>query len=178
MLLAILEPLIASEVAGVVLVTTQAIVEQLDSDGRGLKTWTDHSDKETFTTFNDNPSSEMIDSVRIGIQAWRERQSIEEPDGFLVCPADHPGIVTDDFNICIRAFWAAPDRIVIATRERRRGHPIVWPAELIDFVDSPECDGGLHALSTSFPDRVLHVETRSPAVTRDIDTPDDYEALP
>jgi CTP:molybdopterin cytidylyltransferase MocA len=59
----------------------------------------------------------------------------------------------------------------------RRGHPIIFPATLTPFVASPACDDGLHALPRAFPDRVTAVECRSPGVTTDVDTPDDYRTL-
>ncbi|MCH7702448.1 MAG: nucleotidyltransferase family protein [Planctomycetes bacterium] len=181
MLFAVLEPLMAADVGGVALVTNRSIVERIDlieAGGPCLRTWVGESENDTFIVYNDDPSSEMIDSVRIGLSAWDARESISPHDGFLVCPADHPDIPTSDFNQCIKAFIDNPNRIVIATRDGRRGHPIILPAELMTFVESPACDGGLNALRQAFPDRVLQVATVSAAVTRDIDTPDDYEALP
>ncbi|MCH7720503.1 MAG: nucleotidyltransferase family protein [Planctomycetes bacterium] len=191
MLFAVLEPLTAADVAGVALVTNRSIVERIDvietggpsrqtlvgSAGPGLQTWAGESERETFIVYNDDPSSEMIDSVRIGLAAWDERESIDRQDGFLVCPGDHPGIPTKDLNQCIRAFIDTPGRIVIATRGGRCGHPIIVPADLTTFVESSACDGGLNALRHAFPDRVVHVATVSEAVIRDVDTPDDYEAL-
>lgn len=181
MLLATLEPLSAASVAGVALVVSRSIVEQLNeiksAGGPCLQTWVGESENDTFIVYNDDPTSEMIDSIRMGLRAWRERQSIEELDGFLVCPADHPGITTADFDKCIRAFIDLPDRIVVAAYGGRGGHPILLPVALASFVESPACDEGLNAVGRAYPDRVLQVETSSPAVTRDIDTPDDYELL-
>ena len=167
MLLAVLEPLAAARVAGVVLVTHHAIATRLDL--------TDLAD--VWLASNEDESSEMIDSIRIGLRTWRDRAEIADRDGLLVCPADHPGITTDDFNTCLTAFCEAPDRIIIATRAGGHGHPIIFPVGLSAFVESQACDDGLHALPRAFAERVLFVECQSEGVTRDIDTPRDYDRL-
>jgi len=182
LLLAVLEPLSAADIAGLVVVTRSDLADRLDScraydapaGGRCSPT----------LVYNDDPASEMIDSIRLGLSAWiggGPRSSASRPstavDGILVCPADQPGIATADFNACITAFRAEPHRIVVATHHGRRGHPLIFPASLTDFVHSPACDGGLRALREHHPERVMLVECTSPAVVRDIDTPDDYARL-
>jgi len=131
-----------------------------------------------FVVLNDDETSEMIDSIRLGLAAWSQRADVHERSGFLVCPGDHPGISTADFNACISAFRANPTRIVVATRGGRRGHPLVFPAALAVFVQSAACAGGLNAVVRERADRVTPVELTSPGVTRDVDTAEDYRGLP
>lgn len=164
---ALLEPLAAAEVDGVMLVTHSAIAGQIDLARFGG----------TLLAINDDPNSEMIDSVRIGLDAWQQRETIGGGDGFLVCPADQVGIATTDFNTCIEAFRKAPDRIVIATYHSRRGHPIVFPNSFVWFVRSEACDLGLRALPNTHAQRVSLVACPSPGVIRDVNTPEDYEQL-
>ena len=168
MLLATLAPLAAAGVAGIALVTHRAIAQRVDFSGMS----------NVFLAHNEDERSAMIDSVRIGLRAWLARACIGDQDGFLVCPADHPDISTADFSGCITAFCAAPDRIVIACRAGERGHPIIFPAALASFVQSPACDPGLNTLPRTFPDRVRLVECQSPGVTHDVDTPDDHARWP
>ena len=167
MLDALLAPLMAARVSGVLLVTHSGLVDRLALD-RFLN---------LFVALNDDETSEMIDSVRIGLDAWHARQPIGDRDGFLICPADHPGISTADFDACIAAFEGAPDRIVVAARAGRRGHPMIFPAALAGVVRSGVCDRGLNALPRAHADRVVCVECPSPGVTRDIDTPAEYRGL-
>jgi molybdenum cofactor cytidylyltransferase len=167
MLQAVLAPLVAAEVEGIVVVTHSAIAgEVVGTLPRGA-----------FIAINDDPDSRMIDSIRIGLSEWSRREAVDDRDGFLVCPADQPDIATADFNACASAFRAAPDRIVIATWNGRLGHPIVFPASLSGVVRSPACGAGLNALPRTLPDRVWTVACRSHAVTRDVDTPEDYRKL-
>jgi molybdenum cofactor cytidylyltransferase len=163
MLLAMVEPLAAAEVAGVMVVTHRLIAEQvgaaLPSGARVVR--------------NDDETSEMIDSVRIGLRAWFRDEAVAESDGFLVCPADQPGIPTADFNTCVHAFQSMPERVVIAARGGCPGHPIIFPAGRAAFVESAACDDGLNALPHAFPAAVLLVACSSLGVTTDIDTPGD-----
>ncbi len=191
LLLAVLEPLAAAEIADLIVVTRRSLADQLGlpsslhapAGGRCSPS----------LAYNDNRASEMIDSIRIGLNTLTARgprsstsragprssasRHLSPDDGVLVCPADQPGITTADFNAAIAAFCADPTRIVVATHHGRRGHPLIFPAALVDFVQSAACDGGLRALREQYSDRVASVECVSPAVVRDIDTPDDYARL-
>ncbi len=168
MVLATIRPLLAAEIAGLVLVTRQTIAARL---GPALPA-------NVMVAFNEDDDSEMIDSVRIGVRAWRTREALRESDGMFVCPADQPGIRTDEFNLCIDAFRNTPDRIIAAARAGRRGHPLIWPVSLNDFVLSNACDDGLHALPRAFAQRVRLVPCDSPGVTEDMDTHADWQRWP
>jgi molybdenum cofactor cytidylyltransferase len=178
MLLSVLESLAASEVDGIVLVTNSSVAQQLAGYSLSNTGKLGLPMPPLVLGTNDDPNSEMIDSVRMGIAEWRKQRSIGEHDGFLVCPADQPGIAKSDFDACLAAFRASPDRIVIATHAGRRGHPLIFPAALADFVRSPACDTGLNALPRIHPKLILLQPCDSPAVVRDIDTPEDYGKLP
>ena len=167
MLLGIVQQLIASHVSGIAIVIRPEIEE-------GLRT-RPLADRRLHVVFayNQAAGAEMIDSVRIGIQTWQQRDSSAASDGLLVCPADHPGITAADFNACIAAFQSEPHRIIIASRNGRRGHPIIFPASLAAAVQSPACDNGLNALPRDHAELVREVPCDSPAVLTDLDTPDD-----
>lgn len=188
-------------IAGVMIVTRRAIADALGASK------VDVTREKVRIAFNEDESSEMIDSVRIGLRAmgetWgRGRAGIGElspRDGILVCPGDYPGLTTHAFAACAGAYRAActdkavmgtansreaesnhaearpiaPAPIIIASHGGQRGHPIIFPAELIPFVMSPACDGGLNALTQEFADRARLVELPTDAVLRDADTPGD-----
>lgn len=167
MLPAVVEALSAARIDGVAVVTYRELLHLMrDSLPAG-----------TLLVENNGEQTEMIDSVRIGLAAWRTRGAPGALDGVLVCPGDHPGISSADFDACLAAFRAAPERIVIAARAGRRGHPIIFPAALAAFVESERADAGLHALPRTHADRVLIVECASPGITRDVDTREDYESV-
>ncbi len=167
MLAAVLEPLAAARIAGIALVTHSELADKIDVVHL----------PNVFVAINDDETSEMIDSIRIGLAAWSERENLHPHDGFLVCPADHPGITTPDFDACIAAFENGTDRIVIASRAERRGHPIIFPAGYAQYVVSEACDHGLNVLPREHPERVVLIECPSVGVSRDVDTPSDYDQL-
>ncbi len=158
MLRHVVDTLLAADVAQVVVVTRRAISDQL-----GL-----HTVPHVLVAFNEDASTEMIDSVRIGLNAIENA-----PAGILVCPGDLPRLTIDDAKSCIDAFGKRPDRIIIATRHGRRGHPLIIPFSLSPFIHSVDCDDGLHRLRLVHADLVQPVECMSDGVLHDADTPDD-----
>ncbi len=178
MLLGIVQQLTASHITGIAIVTRREIEDALRSHplaARHIQAWRGDSSPDVVFAYNQSDDAEMIDSVRIGIQTWRQRDSSAASDGLLVCPADHTGIAAADFNACIAAFQSEPHRIIIASRNGRRGHPIIFPASLAAAVQSRACDNGLNALPRDHADLVCEIPCRSPGVLTDVDSPDDLE---
>ena len=167
MLAGVLDVLERSRVCSVTLVTHSGIAAHFETN-RFAK---------LSVAINDDEHSHMIDSVRMGIDAACHGLEIAPSDGFLILPADQPGVDVADIDRCVTVFSTDTTRIVIATHAERRGHPMIFPVSLEPFVRSDACDGGLNALPRSHADRVATVPCGSPGVTRDIDTPDDYEKL-
>lgn len=157
MLMRVAEALLASRAACVRIVTRSEIASRIEPRPRLL------------IEINDDASSEMIDSVRMGLRG------AGTADGYLVCPGDLPRMSATDVDACIGAFEADATRIVIATHRGIRGHPILFPAVDVAFVASAHCNGGLSALPRAMPERVRYVECASDGVLRDVDTPADLE---
>ena len=167
MLAAVLDVLERSRVCSVTLVTHSGITAHIETNQFA----------KLSVVINDDEQSHMIDSVRMGIDAACHGCEIAPSDGFLILPADQPGIDAADIDRCIAEFSTDATRIVIATHGERRGHPLIFPALLQSFVRSDACDGGLNALPRTHADRVVTVPCASLGVARDIDTPDDYKRL-
>jgi molybdenum cofactor cytidylyltransferase len=161
--------LLEADLVGVVVVTRTELVEESDLP----------NDPRIIVAINDDPNSEMIDSIRIGLATLAgEGAGLDPPrdaDGVLVLPADMPTLTVDHCRVCVSAFRHDPSRIVIAACEGKRGHPILFPFSLRTSVDRLE--GGLRSLVELHPEKVHLVEIGDPGVTRDIDTPDDYDRL-
>ncbi len=120
---------------------------------------------------NDDAASEMIDSIRLGLEASKRC------DGYLVCPSDAAGITAGDIRRCVNALRETPDRIIIASHRGRRGHPMIFPAALADVVRSRECDAGLNQLARNRPGLVRVVECGSRGTVTNVNTREDYERL-
>jgi len=164
----------------VVLVTRSELVTSL-----GLP-----SEKRLSVAVNDDASSHMIDSIRIGLSALfddgaasggakKEKPSpidrASDCTGILVVPGDMPGLAVATCRLCVEAFRQDPTKIIIAAHNGRRGHPLIFQAALRSVVH--QLDGGLNALLDLHRDRVQLVETGDPAALEDVDTWDQYRLL-
>jgi len=126
--------------------------------------------RDVRVVMNDDPKTEMIDSIRIALDA----PGAQPAQGFLICPCDAAGITAEDVGRCVDAFAGTPDRIVVASYNGKRGHPMIFPAALSDAVRSPECDDGLNHLARNRPQQVRTVECDSPGTSANVNTPADY----
>ena len=151
-------------VSGVVVVTRTQLV-----DGLQLP-----ADPHLRVAINDDADSAMIDSIRIGLSTLDQFQPHPD-DGVLVVPADMPNVSVFSCRACIEAFVSDPRRIVIATYQGRRGHPIVFPLAMRGIIN--DLEGGLNMLPRACPERVYLVDVEDPGVEVDIDTVEDYEQL-
>jgi len=174
MLEAVVEPLIASRcLDSIVVVTHSAIASRIVLA----------SHPRLQVVVNDDQTSEMIDSVRMGLRALgvadqhEQRDPARARDGFLVLPGDQPGLSPTDIHTCVEAFRRPSGQIVIAAWRGQRGHPIVFPSSLAAFVMSEACDHGLHVLAQRHEGLVITAECESPAVLRNINTATDYDDL-
>ena len=167
MLIDIAHAIADADVAGVVVVTNSSIRPQIENQLHA----------EIIALINDDPKTEMIDSIRLGLAYWKERVSLKPDDGFLICPGDVPGLRTDDINLCIDTYRSHNSSLVCAAHQNRRGHPLIFSAALLDEVHSSACDTGLRNLVEHHADSILLVDLDNPAATRNINTPNDYRPL-
>jgi molybdenum cofactor cytidylyltransferase len=162
MLLATLAPLVEVGTLDVVVVTSTPIAEAVALDL-----------PRTTVVINDDPATEMVDSIRLGMRSVGDAAV----DGWLVLPGDQPGLPAADVRGCVDAFAEDRTRIVVAARDGRRGHPIVFPDALAAFVHGADCDGGLNELRRRFPERIRLVEGTSGATLRNLNRPEDVDRL-
>lgn len=104
-------------------------------------------------------------------------QSVEEWDGWMLIPADHPTLETQAIKQLIAAWSLNRNRIAVPTWQGRRGHPTLFPWVTASEVSQLPLDSGLNVLLRSRPDRVLEVAASSDRVLMDLDTPDDWERI-
>lgn len=162
MLLNIVDTMIDAGVSHVMVVTRRAIAESLGLPHR----------VRVQVAFNEDESTEMIDSVRIGLHALLQHFS-NHPAGYLVCPGDLPSLSANDVRACLDAFVKNANQITIASHSGRRGHPLIFPASMAAFVQSPACNRGLNAICLAHADIVQLVPCASDGVLHDTDTPDE-----
>lgn len=118
---------------------------------------------------------DMRVSVELALRSLGE--SVEEWDGWLLIPADHPTLETQAIEQLIAVWDSDRTRIAVPTWQGRRGHPTLFPWETASEVSLLPPDSGLNILLRSRPDQVLEVVASSDRVLMDLDTPDDWERI-
>lgn len=161
----IVRTMLASHLTGCIVVTRSKLKDRLDLP--------DH--QAVHTVFNDDRDSEMLDSIRLGVDAVFDRAlavGSGAAGAVLIVPGDMPAIRPATYRACLRESRSAPDQIIVAACRGHRGHPIILPLALRAALDGLR--GGLRSLVGQEPNRLRIVETDDPGVLRDLDTPGDY----
>lgn len=162
----VIETVLAAPTSGLAVVTHTAVANELDLT----------EDPRFVTVINDDAESQMLDSIRLGIEAAQGAFEPTPDSGILVCPGDMPWIDVPTVTACIVAFADRHEGIIVATHQGKRGHPIIVPLSMIAELGAIPT-GGLAELLTRHPDKIHCVECPTPGVTHDLDTPGDYDRI-
>jgi len=119
--------------------------------------------------FNNNPSSEMAESVRIGLQSVRYDSS-----GILMYLSDQPLISKNTLKILITWHEKEPDKILIPLYGNKRGHPGLFPKQCADEVFQGFT---LREIVHKDNGRIQLVEVQDEGILYDMDTEDDYKII-
>jgi molybdenum cofactor cytidylyltransferase len=114
----------------------------------------------------------MSTSLRIGLAAMPQ-----EADGAIILLGDQPLITLEIINAMIAVSAKAPDAIIAASYQGRRGNPVLFPRQYFAELTTITGDEGGRSLLARYPDRVRLVEIDDALAGRDIDTPEEYQAL-
>lgn len=119
--------------------------------------------------YNTLPQSEMVKSVRIGLQAMASQCRAA-----LICLVDHPLVQAETIKQIVATALDQPDKIVIPTFQERRGHPTLFPKSLLT-----ETYQGFHLqeIISRHPDKVLLLPVADEGVVLEMDTPEDYQNI-
>jgi CTP:molybdopterin cytidylyltransferase MocA len=116
-----------------------------------------------------DPEGDMADSVRSG------RDSLPpEVSGVMISLCDHPLVESATVKLLAALHLEHRERIIIPVHEGRKGHPTLFPRNLLDELVYPLT---LRDLVRLHPDRLSLVEVSDRGVRLDMDTPDDYRRL-
>lgn len=118
---------------------------------------------------NNDPSSKMAESVRIGLHSVRDDSS-----GILICLSDYPLITTDTLKILIAWHEKEPDKIIIPAYENRKGHPNLFPKHCADEIFQ---GATLREIVHKDTARMHLVEVQDEGILYDMDTEDDYKNI-
>jgi len=120
---------------------------------------------------NPDPSSEMGESIRCGVQALPASASAT-----LVAPVDYPAVPPDVVKTLIDE-WKSNAELVTPTWQGRGGHPVLVDLRWRHELETLDAAAGLKSFFQRHADAVRRVPVGSEYVARDIDTWDDYARL-
>jgi len=122
-----------------------------------------------------NPTADLgqLSSVLVGISYAQQLAA----DAVMIVPVDMPSIRPETVRALLDAFEAGPQPIARAVHHGRHGHPVIVGASLFEELRSADPAIGARAIMRGDPSRIRDVPVDDPGVLRDVDTPDDYQAL-
>jgi molybdenum cofactor cytidylyltransferase len=124
-----------------------------------------------YILLNPDYESGQLSSLHCGLNHLR----LAELDGVMVFLIDHPMIHRGLVNQLVETFTQHNSPIVIPSFRRRRGHPMIFGAELFDeLLAAPPAQGAVSVVRKHEQD-ILHLDVGEPGVLVDIDTPEAYE---
>ncbi|MGH9425794.1 MAG: nucleotidyltransferase family protein, partial [Terriglobia bacterium] len=126
---------------------------------------------ESKTLLNRDYESGQLSSLHCGLK----HLSSAQPDGVMVFLIDHPMIHRTLVNQLIETFRRNTSSIVLPSFEHRRGHPMIFGAELFNELLAAPLDQGASSVVRKHSHGILHLEVDEPGVLVDIDTPEAYE---
>jgi len=118
---------------------------------------------------NPDSSSDMATSVRVGLNALKDRAS-----AVLVCPADHPLVLPDTVRALIARHQEEPGTIIIPSYDSRRGHPTLFPREIIQEIFE---SSSLRDIINRHEALIGYLAVEDRGVLLDMDTPEQYALI-
>lgn len=105
--------------------------------------------------------------------AFGMRQALQhyEWDGCLVCLADMPFIKPETYLVLAEA--QSPDNIVLPEYEGSTGNPVGFGRIFFAALAGLDGDQGGRDIVRDNPDAVVRIAVNDPAISQDIDTPED-----
>jgi CTP:molybdopterin cytidylyltransferase MocA len=118
---------------------------------------------------NPDPRSDMAGSARVGFAAI-------SPAGtsVLICLADHPLVLSSSLRRIMEEHAAHPDAIVVPHHGGKRGHPTLFPREVLREIPAGRT---LRDLLHDHAARIRMLRIDDPGILLDMDTPAEYDEV-
>lgn len=118
----------------------------------------------------------MTTSIQAGVRA-----ADENTKGYMICLADQPLMTREDYNEIIERFELLikhdPRSIVVPFYDGKKGNPVIFSSAYRDDILSHQKMEGCKEIVQANKEHVYLIEMNNDHVLRDVDTPEDYEAL-
>ena len=114
----------------------------------------------TWIVVNANWPKGQLSSIHAAIRSLPAGAT----EGILVCPVDHPLVSADLVGRLIAAFDRGGKLIVLPRYNGRRGHPVIFRAELYQELLAAAADVGARQVVWNHAGDVMEVETEEEGV--------------
>jgi molybdenum cofactor cytidylyltransferase len=118
---------------------------------------------------NPEPEKGMISSVYYGTM------KLEECDGVLVIPVDHPFVEVDTYKSLISEFEKNNNSVIKPGYEGKSGHPVLVPYKIAVFVSKESFSGGLKEVIKKSGLKQIYVEVNDKGILKNINTKEDLK---
>jgi molybdenum cofactor cytidylyltransferase len=169
MLDAVIDAVLESPLDGMVIVANGQVTEVIE--GR--------LPERCFVTLNDEARSEMIDSVRIGLDCLEQKLKPDSADGVMILLADQPQVSAGVIATCAETVRLPrkPPEVLIPTYHGRRGHPTIFLISRLKEIELWPADKKLSDLTHDHPEIVRELPITLCPMPIDVNTPEDYARL-
>jgi len=96
-------------------------------------------------------------------------------EGLMIFPVDHPLVSSHLISTLIEAFDKSKKVIVLPTYQGRRGHPVIFRAELYAELLSASPAVGARQVVWAHPGEIAEVETHEEGVVLNLNDPESLE---
>ena len=114
----------------------------------------------------------MLSSIQCGVRSLRP-----DAGAAVIMLGDQPTIPVEVVDRVIDAWRSGGNSLVLPVMHGRRGHPLLVDLRLRDELLGLDHALGMRALVDAHESDLLEVEVDTPAVLKDVDTPEDYAGL-
>jgi molybdenum cofactor cytidylyltransferase len=114
----------------------------------------------------------MSTSLRVGLTS-----TPQQVDGAIILLGDQPLVKSSIIDAMIAESTRAPGAIIAASYQERRSNPVLFPRQYFAELEAITGDEGGRSALARHPDRIRLFETKDALAGRDIDTPEEYQAL-
>jgi molybdenum cofactor cytidylyltransferase len=111
----------------------------------------------------------MASSVRVGRNAL-----LPGFGGVIIALCDYPLVLPSTVALLTEKNEISPDSIIIPCHAGRRGHPLLFPRQILDELTE---DRILRDLVCRKQELLVHIDVEDPGVLLDMDTPDEYRRI-
>lgn len=98
-------------------------------------------------------------------------------DGMLLCLIDHPLVSASLVHELIERFYAKHAPIVLPVYEGRRGHPVIFSAELYDELLRAPLETGARAVVWAHQGEVAEVQTNEEGCVLNLNDPETFQKI-